>query len=94
MFGIYSTFLTIVTLSLLAFKVLVLIDVARREQQAFPAADRQTKGRWLLFTGGAVLGHLVQFDPTGILNIAGTIAAIVYWVDVRPRIQSLYRNRW
>lgn len=94
MFGLYSTFIMVVSYSLLAFKVLVLIDVLRREQQAFPAADRQTKGRWLLFTGGAVLGHLISFNPAALLNIAGTIAAIVYWVDVRPRIQSLYRNRW
>lgn len=94
MFGIYGTFLTLVTYSLLIFKVVVLIDVIRREQQAFPAADRQTKGRWLLFTGGAVLGHLISMHPAALLNLAGTVAAIVYWVDVRPRIQALYRNRW
>lgn len=94
MFGVYGTFIMVVSYSLLAFKILVLIDVFRREQQAFPAADRQTKGRWLLFAGGAVLGHLISFHPGALLNIAGTVAAIVYWVDVRPRIQSLYRNRW
>ena len=94
MFGFYSTFIELVSLALLLFKIVALVDVTRREKQAFPAADRQTKGRWLLFTGGGVLGHLIALHPGQLINLAGTVAAVVYWVDVRPRIQSLYRNRW
>jgi hypothetical protein len=92
--GIYSMFVLAVSLVLLVVKVLALLDVTRRPAQAFPAVERQSKQLWLLFTGGAVVGHLLSFAPTSLLNLAGSIAAIVYMVDVRVRINSLYDNRF
>jgi hypothetical protein len=91
--GAYSLFVLAVSLILLVVKVLAFFDVVRRPAAAFPAVERQTKQLWLIFTGGALLGHLLEFRPTGLLNLIGTIAAIVYMVDVRVRIQQLYDNR-
>jgi xanthine/uracil/vitamin C permease (AzgA family) len=92
--GIYSLFVLAISLGLLIVKVLALIDVTRRPKQSFPAVGRQTKQLWLIFTVGAVIGHLLDFRPTSLINLIGTIAAIVYMVDVRVRIKDLYDNRY
>ena len=92
--GIYALFVSIVSLGLFALKVLVVIDVVRRDPQVFPAVDRQTKQIWLIFSIGALVGHILSPNPTALLNLVGTIAALVYWIDVRKRIKSLYDNRW
>lgn len=88
--SLYATFITLVSLGLLAMKVVALVDVARRRPDAFPAVDRQTKQLWLILTIGGVVGHLVSFHPGQLLNLAGSVIAIVYLVDVRPRIASLF----
>lgn len=92
--GIYALFVAAVSLGLLVLKVLVVIDVVRRDAQVFPAVDRQTKQIWLIFSIGALVGHLLSPNPTALLNLVGTIAAVVYWVDVRKRINDLFNNRW
>ena len=92
--GIYALFVAVVSLGLLVLKVLVVIDVVRRDAQVFPAVDRQTKQIWLIFSIGALVGHLLSPNPTALLNLVGTIAAVVYWVDVRKRINDLFNNRW
>ena len=43
--------------------------------------------------GLGFVAHIVFSTPLGLLSIAGTIAAFVYLLDVRPAVASLTRRR-
>ena len=73
---------------LLAAKAFALVEVLRHNANLFPAAGKQTKQLWLIFTALGLVFHLLT-DPISLLNIAGTIAAIVFLVDVRPALQQV-----
>lgn len=64
---------------------------------AYTAIDRMTKGAWLGITAGGTVA-LLLFGLSGIgwiLWIGGLVAALVYIVDVRPRLIEVQRgNRW
>ena len=79
-----------------AFKVFALIDVAMRPAPAFAAADKQTKGFWLILLALAAAwdGRFLlilqswYFRPLDILPIVGIVAALVYVLDARPAVRS------
>jgi len=78
----------------------VLVDAVMRKPDAFVAADRQTKTVWVAILAGAALFLILAALPSFIsamdlLWIAGCIAALVYLVDVRPRLRDIQRGtRW
>ncbi|MER6315174.1 DUF2516 family protein [Streptomyces sp. NPDC001581] len=70
---------------LLAVAAFVMALLAREE--AYRAADKQTKTFWLVILGitvlvDALLGMLF-------LQIAGLVATIVFFVDVRPALKQV-----
>jgi hypothetical protein len=75
--------LALVGLGLFVLKVWALVDCATRPAAAFPATGKLTKVAWI-----AILVLAVLFGGLGILGIAGTVAAIVYLVDVRPAVSG------
>ncbi|MEU6084593.1 DUF2516 family protein [Streptomyces sp. NPDC047108] len=75
-----------ITLGVLLFTVFAFGDALFRREDAFRAADKQTKPFWLIILGLAVVVNLFAFF---FLVVIGLIAAIVYIVDVRPAIKSL-----
>lgn len=78
--------LGLVTLLLKAF---CLIDAATRRADAFPAAGKQSKVFWLVILGVAVAWNLlIDGNPIGIINVIGLIAALVYFLDVRPAVRE------
>ncbi|WP_409186813.1 DUF2516 family protein [Amycolatopsis sp. VS8301801F10] len=61
---------------------------------AYSAADRKTKPIWMLITGGATLA-LVLFQIQGpgfIFWVPAMAAALVYIVDVRPKLIEVQRG--
>jgi hypothetical protein len=82
-------------IALLVLKAFAFGDAVMRPKDAFPAADKQTKALWLILVGLALLTHLIpQFmQPIGLFNIAGTIAAAVYVVGVRPAVREIGGRR-
>lgn len=78
----------------------VLIDAITRRADAFVAADRQTKTVWLAITAVAalllVLGAMRSFIfALDLLWDAAIVAALVYLVDVRPKLKDVQRGtRW
>jgi hypothetical protein len=76
--------------ALLVLKAFAFGDVVMRPKDAFPVADKQTKTLWLILVGLALLIHLIPTfsRPLSLLNIAGTIAAAVYVVGVRPAVRE------
>lgn len=81
-----SLILTVVGLGLLILKVYALIDCVQRPAAAFLAHGKLSKPAWLAILGFALLLHLVGGGGIGLLGIIGTIAAIVYLVDVKPTV--------
>ncbi len=75
----------LVGLLTLALKVWALVDASLRPQPAFPAAGKLTKVAWLVILALAVL--LSFASPISLFGLAGTVAAIVYLVDVRPAVR-------
>jgi hypothetical protein len=90
----FSSVLSWLMLALLVFKVAVFIDAACRRGAAFPAVDKQTKPFWLVVLG---FGAIVSFLPIPLLgqmlSLVGLVAAIVYLVDVRPRVKAITPQR-
>jgi hypothetical protein len=85
--------LGLVFFALVLVKGWAMVDALMRPSPAFPAADKLTKPAWLWILGLGLAAHIVFPSPIGLLSIAGTIAAFVYLLDVRPAVASLTRRR-
>lgn len=73
------------------------IHALLQRPDAYSAADRMSKPAWLGITAGALAALLLfSFAGTGwIFWMAGLVAALVYIVDVRPRLIEVQRGqRW
>ena len=86
---------------LLGLHGFALFDVITRPAAVFPAADKQTKQMWLILLGVAVAwgvlpmlltGELVFRSVFSIVVLAGTVAALVYLLDVRPAVRTMGRG--
>ncbi|MET9292133.1 DUF2516 family protein [Streptomyces sp. NPDC003077] len=88
----FENALSWVQLALAVYAAVMLIDAALRPDDAYRAADKQTKGMWLIFlvvaTAMLFLMPLLSFLP-----IIGLIAVIVYTVDVRPALKQVSGGR-
>jgi len=89
LFAIQSTFMTVVTLVLFAFQAFAFVDAVSRRPEAFTAADKMTKPAWLIILGLSLAAHMLFWSPLSFLNLIGTVATIVYIVDVRPALRAL-----
>ncbi|RYG78341.1 DUF2516 family protein [Yimella sp. RIT 621] len=70
------------------------VDALRRREDAFRAADKMTKQRWLLITGlAAVFALLVIQSPLNLFGIIAIVAAGVYLADVRPALRQVESRR-
>lgn len=70
------------------------IHALLQRADAFTAADRKTKPIWLLITGASTVAMgLFPFGGAGSLFwLAGIVAALVYLVDVRPKLIEVQRG--
>ena len=82
--------LLVLGLGALGLKVWALVDACTRPQAAFVAAGKLTKIAWVAILAVAVL--LGGADVMGLFGLLGTVAAIVYLVDVRPAVRELKRG--
>jgi len=87
--GTFFGVLKLLLLALLVFKVFAFVDAALRPAEAYVASGKLTKVAWLLFLGIAAVFDFFWGGVTSILTILGTVAAIVYVVDVRPALRQL-----
>jgi hypothetical protein len=84
-------FLSAVYLLLGLVKMWALIDAVLRPAPAFVAADKLTKTGWLWILGLTLAAHVLL--PSLLLYLAGTVAAFVYLLDVRPALVAVTRRR-
>lgn len=92
-FAFESGVLGLLFLVLAVIKAWALIDAVSRPTQAFPAVGKLTKPAWLWILGLGLVAHIVFASPISLLSMAGTIAAFVYLLDVRPAVASVTRRR-
>lgn len=78
---------------LLGVKGFALIDCFRRPAAAFPAVGRQSKALWLVLCALAALTGLLPGLTLTLFGIAGTVVALVYLFDTRPRIIDITGGR-
>ncbi|WP_375138054.1 DUF2516 family protein [Streptomyces sp. Act143] len=74
-------------LAMLAFAVVAFVMAAFFREDAYRAADKQGKGFWLIILGIAVAVNLLV--PMLFLQLAGLVASIVFFVDVRPALRQV-----
>jgi hypothetical protein len=67
----------VITLAVTVLAIAAIIGVLTQPSAGFIAAEKQTKGLWIMIL---VLGSFVP--------IVGIVAAIVYFVDVRPAVAA------
>jgi hypothetical protein len=84
----------LIALAVVVFVVQVyaLVDALRRPARGFTSEGKLTKPIWLLILGVATAIGFLGLPPLMVtsrsfLNLIACVAAIVYLVDVRPRLQ-------
>ncbi len=83
-------FLGLLALASLAVKIWAFVDAVMRPQQAYVAADKQTKNLWLVLLGlAAGLTLLWGSGFIGLFSILGLIVALIYLLDVRPALRHV-----
>ena len=76
---------------LLAVKIFAFVSSLLYSAESYNAADKLNKPTWCAFLGIAVVVQLV-LPSIMILNLALTVAALVYLADVRPALAGLRRR--
>ncbi|MER5183602.1 DUF2516 family protein [Streptomyces sp. NPDC002896] len=84
----FAGFMWLLSVALILFSGFALIDAAIRREDAYRAADKQSKPFWLIILGIAFVVNLL-FPILSFLPVIGLIATIVYMVDVRPAVRSI-----
>lgn len=88
-----SGFLALIFLVLTVVKIWALVDAVMRPAQAYLAADKLTKPAWMWILGLTLATHILFPALVSILGLAGTVAAFVYILDVRPALAAVTRRR-
>ncbi|MBO0917702.1 DUF2516 family protein [Streptomyces laculatispora] len=83
----FNSFLGLIYTAMLVLAVIALIMAAVAREDAYRAADKQTKPFWLIILGITVVVNL--WVPIIFVQIAGLVATIVFFVDVRPALKAV-----
>ncbi len=75
---------------LLAVKIFCFVNALLWSKESYEAAGKLSKPAWALILGLAVVLQIVPL--LWIVNIALTVAALVYLADVRPALAGLRRR--
>ncbi|WP_019549747.1 DUF2516 family protein [Streptomyces sulphureus] len=84
----FGTLLWLISLVVLGIGIFAFVDAVMRREDAYRAADKQTKRFWLIILGLVVVVNLLPFGLI-LFQIIGLIATIVYLVDVRPALKQV-----
>nr|WP_307624153.1 DUF2516 family protein [Streptomyces sp. V3I7] len=87
----FAGFMWLLYLAMLAMAVVAFVMAALFRADAYRAAGKQNKGFWLIILGITVAVNLLV--PMLFLQIAGLVASIVFFVDVRPALTQVSGGR-
>lgn len=83
MFEIQDGLMTVISIALFAAKGFALVDCVARPSAKFTYIETLPKQTWLIILVLAALTHVVWWNPLQLLNLAGTVGALVYLAQVR-----------
>jgi uncharacterized membrane protein YgcG len=89
--GFFTVF-GLISLALFLFALFAFVDAAIHREDAYRAADKNTKAFWLIILGIAAV-VMKLFSIMSFLPIIGLVAVIVYMVDVRPAVRGVSGRR-
>jgi len=81
--GIQNNLLLVVSLVLLVVKGFAVVDAVARPAGQFEVHQTLPKQTWLIILALSFVAHLLMPSPVGLLNLVGTVAAMVYLAQVR-----------
>lgn len=83
----------VIEIVLLAVKIFAFVNALRFSDDAYRAAGKLTKPAWTIILGLGVAAQVVlSGSPLNLINLALTVAALVYLADVKPALSSLTRR--
>jgi hypothetical protein len=82
-FEVQSSLSLVLSILLFGIKVAALVDCVARDDSKFVQVGTMPRRSWLIILGLTVAVHAVTWNPLGILNLIGTVAALVYLALLR-----------
>jgi hypothetical protein len=83
----------VIEIVLLAVKIFAFVNALRFSDQAYRAAGKLNKAAWTIILGLGVVAQVVLAgSPLNLINLALTVAALVYLADVKPALSPLTRR--
>lgn len=90
-FEIERSLSAVLAIVLLAVKIFAFVNALLYSTESYTAAGKLTKPAWCIILGLAVAVQALLYQIL-FLNLALTIAALVYLADVRPALAGLRRR--
>jgi Protein of unknown function (DUF2516) len=92
-FAVEGITMLVIEIALLAVKIYAFVSALRYSDEAYRAAGKLNKAAWTIILGLGVVAQVVLAgSPLNLINLAMTVAALVYLADVRPAVSSLTRR--
>jgi hypothetical protein len=92
-FAVEGITMLVIEIVLLAVKIFAFVNALRFSDEAYRAAGKLTKAAWTIILGlGMVAQIVLAGSPLNLINLAFTVAALVYLADVKPALSSLTRR--
>ncbi len=92
-FAVEGLTMLLVEIGLLAVKIYAFVSSLRFSDEAYRAAGKLNKPAWTIILGlGLVAQVVLAGSPLNLINLAMTVAALVYLADVKPALSSHTRR--
>ena len=92
-FAVEGMTMLVIDIVLLAVKIYAFVSALRYSDDAYRAAGKLNKATWTIVLGVGVAAQVVLAgSPLNLINLALTVAALVYLADVKPAVSSLTRR--
>jgi hypothetical protein len=92
-FAVEGMTMLVIDIVLLAVKIYAFVNALRYSDDAYRATGKLNKTAWCVILGLGVAALVVlAWSPLNLINLAMTVAALVYLADVKPALSSLTRR--
>jgi hypothetical protein len=92
-FAVEGYAMLVIEIALLAVKIYAFVNSLRFSDEAYRTAGKLNKAAWTIILGLGVAAQIVLAGaPLNLINLAMTVAALVYLADVKPALSSLTRR--
>ena len=83
MFEVQSSLSLVLSLVLFGVKIAALVDCVSRDNATFLQVGTMPRRSWLIILVLVVVVHALTWNPLSLLNLVGTVAALVYLALLR-----------